>query len=95
MKKGLLAALFLTLCSIGSSRESPQPGQGFIDVPVLFIAGQFDEARPERVAEFQKLIPGSKLTIILDAAHSTLSRKPDEYRNVLESFLDSVEEMKQ
>jgi len=66
-----------------------------IDVPVLFIAGQFDEARPERVAEFQELIPGSKLTIILDAAHSTLGRKPDEYRNVLENFLDSVEEMKQ
>ena len=65
-----------------------------IDVPVLFIAGQFDEARPERVAEFQKLIPGSKLTIILDAAHSTLGRKPDEYRNVLKDFLDSVEEMK-
>lgn len=65
-----------------------------IDVPVLFIAGQFDEARPERVAEFQKLIPGSKLTIILDAAHSTLSRKPEEYRKVVENFLDSVEEKK-
>jgi len=33
MKRGLLAALLLTLCSIGISRESPQPGQGFIDVP--------------------------------------------------------------
>ena len=65
-----------------------------IDVPVLFIAGQFDEARPERVAEFQKLIPGSKLTIILDAAHGTLSRKPGEYRNVVENFLDTVEEKK-
>ncbi|VUX55767.1 Proline iminopeptidase [uncultured Woeseiaceae bacterium] len=62
-----------------------------IEVPVLFIAGQFDEARPERVAEFQKLISGSKLTIILDAAHSTLSKKPNEYRNVVETFLDSVE----
>ncbi len=65
-----------------------------IDVPVLFVAGQFDEARPERVAEFQKLIPGSKLTIILDAAHSTLSRKPEEYKKVVENFLDSVEEKK-
>ncbi len=65
-----------------------------IDLPVLFIAGQFDEARPERVAEFQNLIPGSKLTVILDAAHGTLSRKPDEYRNILENFLDSVEEKK-
>ena len=65
-----------------------------IDVPVLFIAGEFDEARPERVAEFQKLVPGSKMTVILDAAHGTLSRKPDEYTNVVETFLDSVEEKK-
>ena len=65
-----------------------------IDVPVLFIAGEFDEARPERVAEFQKLIPASKMTVILDAAHGTLSRKPDEYTNVVETFLDSVEEKK-
>ena len=65
-----------------------------IDVPVLFIAGEFDEARPERVAEFQKLVPGSKMTVILDAAHGTLSRKPDEYRNVVETFLDAVEEKK-
>lgn len=62
-----------------------------IDVPVLFVAGQHDEARPERMAEFQKLIPGSKLTIILDAAHVTLGRKPIEYRNIVENFLDAVE----
>ena len=62
-----------------------------IDVPVLFIAGEFDEARPERVAEFQKLVPGSRMTVILDAAHGTLSRKPNEYRTILETFLDSVE----
>ena len=66
-----------------------------IDVPVLFIAGEFDEARPERVAEFQKLVPGSRMTVILDAAHGTLSRKPDEYRNVLETFLDSVEDKRE
>ena len=62
-----------------------------IDVPVLFIVGQFDEARPERIAEFQKLISGAKLTVMLDAAHGTLSKKPDEYRTILENFLDSVE----
>lgn len=66
-----------------------------IDVPVLFIAGEFDEARPERVAEFQKLVPGAKMTVILDAAHGTLSRKPDEYRKVVESFLESVEDKRQ
>ncbi|MGI9261339.1 MAG: proline iminopeptidase-family hydrolase [Woeseiaceae bacterium] len=62
-----------------------------IDVPVLFMAGEFDEARPQRLAEYQKLIPGSRLEVIADAAHASLSKKPDEYRAILESFLDSVE----
>jgi proline iminopeptidase len=66
-----------------------------IDVPVLFIAGEFDEARPETVAEFQKLVPGAKMTVILDAAHRTFSRKPDEFKYVLETFLDSVEDKRE
>jgi proline iminopeptidase len=63
-----------------------------IDVPVLFMTGQFDEARPETVAGFQKLVPGSQFTVIMDAGHATLSKKPQEYRTVLENFLDSVED---
>lgn len=83
------------------------PRQGFIDVPggpvwyrtsgngpsmpVLVMTGGFDEARPETVAGFQKLVPGAQFTVIMDAGHSTLSKKPDEYRSVLEDFLESVE----
>lgn len=62
-----------------------------IDVPVLFMAGEFDEARPERLAEFQALVPGSRLEIIADAAHASLSKKPQQYRQILQDFLDSVE----
>jgi len=62
-----------------------------IDVPVLFIAGEFDEARPQRLAEYQRRIPGAQLIVIKDAAHGSLSRKPDEYRQALEKFLDWVE----
>lgn len=62
-----------------------------IDVPVLFMAGEFDEARPERLAEFQRLIPGSQLVVIKDVAHASLSRKPDVYRQALEKFLDWAE----
>ncbi len=62
-----------------------------IDVPVLLMAGEFDEARPERLAQYQRLIPDARLEVIADAAHASLSKKPDEYRAILESFLDSVE----
>lgn len=66
-----------------------------IDVPVLFIAGEFDEARPERLAKFRELIPGAKLEVIRNAAHASLSRKPDEYRRILEAFLDEAEGVNQ
>ena len=32
-----------------------------IDVPVLFITGEFDEARPETVMEFQQSVAGARL----------------------------------
>jgi len=65
-----------------------------IDVPVLFMTGQFDEARPETVAGFQELIPGSQFTVIEDAGHATLSKHPEEYRTILEAFLEAVENRK-
>jgi proline iminopeptidase len=62
-----------------------------IDIPVLFITGEFDEARPETVAKFQQLIPGAQMIVIKDVAHASLSRAPDVYRQALEKFLDWVE----
>ena len=62
-----------------------------IDIPVLFMAGEFDEARPARLAEFQRLIPGAELVVIKDAAHSSLGRKPEIYRATVEKFLDRIE----
>ena len=62
-----------------------------IDVPVLFLTGRFDEARPETVAGFQKLVPGSQFTVIEDAGHASISKNPDEYMMILEGFLDSIE----
>jgi proline iminopeptidase len=62
-----------------------------IDVPVLFLTGEFDEARPETVAGFQKLVPGAQFMVIKGAGHATLEKKPEEYRSILENFLASVD----
>jgi len=64
---------------------------GELDLPVLLIAGEFDEATPERMAEFQALIPGARLEIIADAAHATISRQTADYLRVLRAFLDDAE----
>jgi proline iminopeptidase len=62
-----------------------------LDLPVLFIVGQFDEARPETVGGFQKLVPGARLEIIDDAGHASLSRNPERYREILQDFLRDAE----
>lgn len=62
-----------------------------IDVPVLFLTGEFDEARPETVAGFQKLIKGARFEVIGGAGHLTLRKEPEHYRMLLEEFLDSAE----
>lgn len=67
------------------------PRLGEIDVPVLFIAGEFDEARPETVAGFRKLIPGARLEVIQGVAHASLSKAPERYADVLEAFLEEAE----
>lgn len=41
-----------------------------IKVPVLFTAGEFDEATPESLTYFSNKIPGSKVIIFENASHS-------------------------
>jgi proline iminopeptidase len=62
-----------------------------IDVPVLFLTGEFDEARPETVAGFQKLIKGARFSVIAGAGHGTYGKEPELYRALLEEFLDAAE----
>jgi proline iminopeptidase len=62
-----------------------------IDVPVLFLAGEFDEARPETVAGFQKLIEGARMEVIPGVAHASLNKAPQRYSAILEAFLDAAE----
>ena len=62
-----------------------------IDVPVLFLAGEFDEARPETVRGFQQRIEGARFEVIAGAAHATLSKQPEQYRAILENFLETAE----
>ncbi|MBT8385169.1 MAG: proline iminopeptidase-family hydrolase, partial [Bacteroidia bacterium] len=45
---------------------------GSITQPILFITGEYDEARPETIFKFQKLSKNADVEIIEDAAHTTM-----------------------
>ncbi len=75
----------------GSLKSFDVTGQlSKLRVPVLLMVGEFDEARPETAARYQKLIPGSKLEVIPGSAHSLLNDNREGTLRVLQEFLGSV-----
>jgi proline iminopeptidase len=62
-----------------------------LSVPVLFTCGEFDEARPETVAYFQSLIPGSQMHVFQGASHSHILEQPNEYNAVIKAFLEKLD----
>ncbi|MFD2525033.1 proline iminopeptidase-family hydrolase [Flavihumibacter stibioxidans] len=62
-----------------------------IKQPVLFVTGEFDEARPETISHFHQLVPHSKLEIIKNAGHRTARDQTVSYISVLRQFMQSVQ----
>ena len=62
-----------------------------LDLPVLFLVGEFDEARPETMREFMELVPGSSLTVIPDAGHVSNVDQPAAFNAAVNDFLRVVE----
>lgn len=62
-----------------------------LDLPVLYTAGEFDEARPETVRRFQRATPNARMAVIAGAAHMTFLDAPDENVALVRAFLHDVE----
>jgi proline iminopeptidase len=62
-----------------------------LQLPVLFTAGEFDEARPATVAYYQKQLPGAELAIIPGSAHMATLDAPEAFADTVSRFLAEVE----
>lgn len=62
-----------------------------IEEPILFVAGQYDEARPETMYRYQQLAKNARVEIIPDAAHSTMVDQPEKLAEAINGFLKQVE----
>ncbi len=66
-----------------------------ITTPSLFIAGEFDEARPTTLEEYRKTMRDARLVVIPGGAHAAMREKPAEYIAAVRAFLADVEKPKQ
>ncbi len=62
-----------------------------IKEPILFVTGEYDEARPETMFRYQKLSNHAVVGIIDNAAHMTMIDQPEKLAQVIKKFLKSVE----
>lgn len=62
-----------------------------IRIPTLFIAGEFDEARPDTISAFASAVPSARIEVIPNVGHASSSRAPDQYRGIVRAFIESVE----
>ena len=66
-----------------------------VDVPVLFITGEYDEARPATVKYYQSLVPGSKYAEISNSGHATLNDNPEEALSAIQKFLNNADNIEE
>lgn len=64
---------------------------GELSLPVLFLTGRYDEATPETVGEFHRLVPGSELVILENSAHMEMLDEPEPFMAAVRSFLRRAE----
>lgn len=64
---------------------------GEIKVPTLFIAGEYDEARPSTVKYYQSLVPGATFEMMENSGHMTMQDNPQQDIKAIRNFLNGIE----
>jgi proline-specific peptidase len=63
-----------------------------ITVPTLLLSGRYDEATPFIVETLHQRIPGSEWVLFEHSSHMPHAEETDRYLQVLDTFLQRVEE---
>jgi L-proline amide hydrolase len=64
---------------------------GEIDVPLLLISGEHDEARPEVVQVIAERVPGARWELFETSSHTPHLEEPERFLRVVEAFLEEAE----
>jgi len=81
-----------TLATFGSELAAHRLSSAQIKVPTLILVGELDQTTPlSDSINLLKLIPGSKMQILRNAAHLTKYEVPREYNKAVAEFLAPYE----
>ena len=69
----------------------PPAEEGFIDVPVLYTVGEFDETMPSTVEEYRRLTPGARTEVFAGGAHLHHLECADRFLGKLRPFLAGLD----
>ena len=58
-----------------------------LSLPVMWVAGEFDETTPAAAKDFQKLVPGSEYVEVKGAAHMTMWDNRTDFLNTVRRFV--------
>jgi len=62
-----------------------------IKIPTLFVTGEFDEARPQTVQRYQRLVENSEFAVLDDAGHGTMHDNREQNIKVIREFLNKLD----
>lgn len=62
-----------------------------ITIPILFVTGEYDEARPQTIYKFQEMSNDASVEIIEGAAHMTMIDQPERVTKAIGDFLNQVD----
>ncbi len=68
------------------------PALDSVDVPVLFMSGDSDQVRVERMLSYRDRVEGSMLSVIPRAGHVVASEQFDSYRDAIMTFVRMLDE---
>ncbi|MDJ0726037.1 MAG: proline iminopeptidase-family hydrolase [Prochloraceae cyanobacterium] len=59
-----------------------------LQVPIWFVCGKNDIARPQRCTKYHKIVPGSEITIFQNSSHSYFDEERTAYSIALNDFVN-------
>lgn len=62
-----------------------------IEVPTLFICGEYDESTPDACTDFASFVKQADVAVIAEASHLAPVEQPDAYIARLRAFLDPLD----